>query len=44
LILEHKCFDLDSPLGKAAFNGMGGGWPKILSQIGAAIAGVARGA
>lgn len=33
LSLEHKGFDLDSPLGKAAFQGMGGGWPKVLARI-----------
>jgi len=37
LFLEHKGFDLDSPMGKAAFEGMGGGWPKILTEIGPAI-------
>jgi hypothetical protein len=34
LTLEHRGFDLDTPMGKAAFNGMGGGWPKILAKIG----------
>ncbi len=33
LSLEHKGFDLDSPLGKAAFQGMGGGWPQVLARI-----------
>ncbi|WP_234332224.1 SRPBCC domain-containing protein [Streptomyces sp. NRRL S-87] len=33
LFLEHTGFDLDSPLGKAAFEGMGDGWPKLLSRI-----------
>lgn len=37
LFLEHNGFDLDSPLGKAAFEGMGGGWPKILASIESAI-------
>jgi uncharacterized protein YndB with AHSA1/START domain len=37
LHLEHSGFDLDSPLGKMAFEGMGQGWPKILVRIGAAI-------
>ncbi len=35
--LEHKGFDLDAPMGKAAFNGMGGGWPKILARIGTTL-------
>ncbi|MFJ5552127.1 SRPBCC domain-containing protein [Streptomyces sp. NPDC093225] len=33
LFLEHAGFDLDSPLGKAAFEGMGDGWPKLLTRI-----------
>jgi uncharacterized protein YndB with AHSA1/START domain len=38
LFLEHKGFDLDSPLGRAAYEGMGGGWPKILKAIAPALA------
>ena len=37
LSLEHKGFDLDSPLGQAAFKGMGDGWPKVLSRIEVAL-------
>ena len=37
LHLEHAGFDLDSPLAKAAFEGMGGGWPKVLQRIAPAI-------
>ena len=37
LHLEHSGFDLDSPLGKAAFDGMGGGWPMVLERIVPAI-------
>lgn len=33
LSLEHKGFDLDSPPGKAAFHGMGGGWPAVLARL-----------
>lgn len=33
LSLEHKGFDLDSPIGKNAFQGMVGGWPKVLTRI-----------
>ncbi len=33
LFLEHKGFDLDSPLGKSAFQGMKEGWPKVLNRI-----------
>jgi uncharacterized protein YndB with AHSA1/START domain len=37
LHLEHSGFDLDSPLGKMAYEGMGQGWPKILERIAVAI-------
>jgi uncharacterized protein YndB with AHSA1/START domain len=33
LYLEHAGFDLDSPMGRQAFAGMGNGWPHILTQI-----------
>jgi uncharacterized protein YndB with AHSA1/START domain len=33
LHLEHSGFDLDSPLGKKAFEGMGSGWPRVLERI-----------
>jgi len=33
LSLEHKGFDLDSPLGKTAFHGMGSGWPGVISRL-----------
>ena len=33
LSLEHKGFDLDSPLGKAAFEGMGKGWPDVVQRL-----------
>ena len=33
LTLEHKGFDLDSPLGKAAFEGMGKGWPDVIQRL-----------
>lgn len=38
LSLEHRGFDLDSPLGKAAFHGMGEGWPTVIARISPAIA------
>jgi uncharacterized protein YndB with AHSA1/START domain len=38
LSLEHKGFDLDSPLGKAAFHGMGSGWPKVVARVDAVLA------
>lgn len=37
LSLEHRGFDLDSPMGKAAFDGMANGWPQVLSRIGTAL-------
>jgi uncharacterized protein YndB with AHSA1/START domain len=33
LLLTHEGFDLDSPLGRRAFEGMRPGWPGILSKI-----------
>ncbi len=33
LYLEHSGFDLDSPLGRQAYEGMSGGWPGILQRI-----------
>jgi uncharacterized protein YndB with AHSA1/START domain len=38
LYLEHSGFDLSSPMGKMAFEGMGSGWPAILARIADAIA------
>lgn len=37
LLLEHSGFDLDSPLAKAAFEGMSNGWPSILERVSPAI-------
>jgi uncharacterized protein YndB with AHSA1/START domain len=39
LFLEHAGFDLESPLGRQAFEGMGRGWPGVLGRIGRALAG-----
>ena len=33
LQLEQSGFDLDSPMGKMAYEGMGRGWPAILARI-----------
>lgn len=38
LSLEHKGFDLGSPFGKTAFQGMGSGWPAVLAKIEQAFA------
>ena len=37
LTLEHRGFDLDSPLGKTAYHGMGAGWPKVVAHIGTVL-------
>lgn len=37
LSLEHKGFDLDSPMGKTAFQGMGNGWPTVIGRIAQAL-------
>jgi uncharacterized protein YndB with AHSA1/START domain len=42
LWLEHRGFDLDSPLGKRAFEGMGAGWPNVLARIAPALAAAAE--
>ena len=34
LSFEQRGFDLDSPMGRAAYEGMGGGWPGIVKRIG----------
>jgi uncharacterized protein YndB with AHSA1/START domain len=33
LLLEHAGFDLESPMGRTAFEGMGHGWPKVLENL-----------
>jgi uncharacterized protein YndB with AHSA1/START domain len=33
LELTHEGFDLDSPLGRSAFEGMRPGWPKVLANL-----------
>jgi len=33
LFLTHDGFDLDSPVGRQAYDGMGTGWPTVLSRI-----------
>lgn len=38
LSLEHAGFDLDSPMGKRAFEGMGSGWPGLMRRIGRVLA------
>ncbi len=38
ITLAHAGFNLDSPIGKMAFGGMGAGWPMILKRIEPALA------
>ncbi|MFG2818952.1 SRPBCC domain-containing protein [Kitasatospora sp. NPDC048365] len=38
LLLEHAGFDLDSPLGRSALDGMGHGWPHVLDRLAATLA------
>jgi uncharacterized protein YndB with AHSA1/START domain len=40
LFLQHSGFDLESPMGKQAYERMGGGWPAILRRIDRALADV----
>jgi uncharacterized protein YndB with AHSA1/START domain len=38
LKLTHEGFDLDSPMAKAAFEGMKDGWPSVLVRLGTSLA------
>lgn len=38
LFLTHDGFDLDSPVGRQAYDGMGNGWPTVLSRMTPALA------
>jgi uncharacterized protein YndB with AHSA1/START domain len=33
LKLTHEGFDMDSPMGRMAFEGMGAGWPKVVAHL-----------
>ncbi|WP_448319775.1 SRPBCC family protein [Streptomyces sp. CO7] len=33
LVLTHAGFDLDSPMGRQAYDGMGRGWPGVLRRL-----------
>jgi uncharacterized protein YndB with AHSA1/START domain len=37
LFLEHAGFDLDSPMGRTALDGMGNGWPKLVRRVEAVL-------
>ena len=38
LELEHAGFDLATPMGQTAFQGMGAGWPRVLDRLEALLA------
>ncbi|MEN8585214.1 hypothetical protein ABFP37_21210 [Burkholderia sp. RS01] len=38
--LEHQGFRLDTPMGQQAFEGMGNGWPGLVSRIDGVLSGV----
>lgn len=38
--LEHAGFDLDDPMGRAAFEGMGAGWGDVIARIEPVAAGL----
>ncbi|MFG2947153.1 SRPBCC family protein [Streptomyces adustus] len=37
LVLTHAGFDLDSPMGRQAYEGMGKGWPHVLTRLGTVL-------
>ncbi|WP_129311450.1 SRPBCC domain-containing protein [Streptomyces sp. L2] len=37
LFLTHTGFDLDSPMGRQAHDGMGHGWPHVLAHLGTVL-------
>ncbi|MFJ3098611.1 SRPBCC family protein [Streptomyces hydrogenans] len=37
LVLTHAGFDLDSPMGRQAYEGMGKGWPHVLNRLPGAL-------
>ena len=38
LILTHAGFDLDSPIGRQAYDGMSKGWPHLLNRLDSTLA------
>lgn len=38
LFLTHAGFDIDTPIGKTGFTGMGAGWPGVVSRLGDLLA------
>ncbi|MEV4928112.1 SRPBCC domain-containing protein [Streptomyces roseoverticillatus] len=41
LVLTHAGFDLDSPMGRQALEGMGKGWPHVLDNLAQTLAATA---
>lgn len=39
VFLTHAGFDLDTPIGRQAYDGMGQGWPSVLARIAQAVPG-----
>ena len=39
LFLQHRGFDLESPIGRQAYEGMGRGWPGLLRRIDGVLVG-----
>jgi uncharacterized protein YndB with AHSA1/START domain len=39
LTLTHEGFDLSTPMGRQAFEGMKPGWPDVLAKLGTVVAG-----
>ena len=37
VFLTHKGFDLQTPMGRQAFDGMSMGWPSVLARIAQAV-------
>ena len=37
LTLEHSGFDVSSPMGRMAFEGMGQGWPGLMARVEGAV-------
>jgi len=42
LVLVHEGFDLDSPMGRTALEGMGRGWPGLLRRVETVLTGATR--
>jgi hypothetical protein len=43
LQFEHAGFNLDTPMGRTAYEGMGSGWPGLLNRLDGILAGLPDG-